>query len=244
MRRCRRERSRRCRYRISCGRRIPIRSQCLVADGIFKSFGGIKAVQNVDVAVADRSLHALIGPIRRGQDHRLQPALRHVCAGSGRSDVARPLGSGVRAGRSCCRRHRPLVSRSPICFPTLSVAENIRLATQARHPRRADPWTSALSITDINEETAHIIRYLGLRGMESAEAGAFVLRRGSGCSTWALRSPPRRGCCCSTNRSPVCPPPSGNASAPSSSAFRRRSRCCWLSTTSTACSSSPITSRS
>jgi len=56
-------------------------------------------------------------------------------------------------------------------FPTLSVGENVRLAVQARHPRRFDPVTNALSIDAINVETDAIIRYLGLAGIETAEAG-------------------------------------------------------------------------
>jgi branched-chain amino acid transport system ATP-binding protein len=57
-------------------------------------------------------------------------------------------------------------------FPELSVGENIRLAVQARHPRRFDPFTNALSIGEINRETDEVIRYLGLAGIEKAQAGA------------------------------------------------------------------------
>ena len=56
-------------------------------------------------------------------------------------------------------------------FPALSVGENIRLAVQARHPRRFDPLTPAHSIGPINAETDAVIRYLGLAGIETAEAG-------------------------------------------------------------------------
>src|SRR5258707_13123243 len=56
-------------------------------------------------------------------------------------------------------------------FPAPSVGENIRLAVQARHPRRFDPLTDALSIDAINVETNATIRYLGLAGIEKAEAG-------------------------------------------------------------------------
>src|SRR4029434_6957750 len=44
-------------------------------------------------------------------------------------------------------------------------------AVQARHPRRFDPVTNALSIDAINAETDATIRYLGLAGIEKAEAG-------------------------------------------------------------------------
>jgi ABC-type branched-subunit amino acid transport system ATPase component len=39
----------------------------LEARGIAKSFGGLKAAQDVDIRVRDRSLHALIGPNGAGK---------------------------------------------------------------------------------------------------------------------------------------------------------------------------------
>jgi ABC-type branched-subunit amino acid transport system ATPase component len=53
----------------------------------------------------------------------------------------------------------------------LSVRENLRLAVQARHKRRFDPWTAAHALTDVVAETTALARYLGVAGMEEAEAG-------------------------------------------------------------------------
>src|SRR5262249_40349065 len=57
-------------------------------------------------------------------------------------------------------------------FPALTVAENIRLAVQAHHPQRFDPWLSAHGIARINEEAAALIGYLGLAGIEHAEGAS------------------------------------------------------------------------
>jgi len=57
-------------------------------------------------------------------------------------------------------------------FPDLSVEENIRLAVQARHPRRFDVWSSARAIEPINSECEAVIRYLGVAGIERASAGS------------------------------------------------------------------------
>ena len=57
-------------------------------------------------------------------------------------------------------------------FPALSVEENLRLAIQARHAQRFDPWTHARSIDEIEAETSAVVRYLGVAGIERAEAGA------------------------------------------------------------------------
>jgi branched-chain amino acid transport system ATP-binding protein/branched-chain amino acid transport system permease protein len=143
----------------------------LVANRIVKSFGGIKAIQGVDISIADRSLHALIGPNGAGKTTAFNllsgmfvpnegsvTLLGRSIAGYAPEDIA---AAGI--GRSF---------QITNLFPTLTVAENIRLAVQARHPRRADPLTSALSIAQINTDTDRILRYLGLAGIETAEAGA------------------------------------------------------------------------
>src|SRR5215204_1583714 len=143
----------------------------LEARGIAKSFGGIKAVQGVDILVRDRSLHALIGPNGAGKTTAF-----NLISGMFVPDD----GEILLRGRSIAGLSPEAITAAGIgrsfqitnLFPALSVEENIRLAVQARHPRRFDPWTAARSIDDIERETASLIRYLGVAGMEPAEAGA------------------------------------------------------------------------
>lgn len=143
----------------------------LVADHIVKSFGGIKAVQGIDISIADRTLHALIGPNGAGKTTAF-----NLLSGMFVPDQ----GSVTLMGRSIAGRAPEEITAAGIgrsfqitnLFPTLTVAENVRLAVQARHPHRADPYTSALSIAEINSDTDQIIRYLGLAGIEHAEAGS------------------------------------------------------------------------
>ncbi|HTF72895.1 MAG TPA: ATP-binding cassette domain-containing protein, partial [Bradyrhizobium sp.] len=147
-----------------------IEGPVLSARHIVKSFGGIKAVQGIDISIADRTLHALIGPNGAGKttafnllsgmfppDDGTVSLLGQPIAGHAPEEIAR---AGI--GRSF---------QITNLFPALSVGENIRLAVQARHPRRFDPLTDAQSIDAINAETDAIIRYLGLAGIEKAEAG-------------------------------------------------------------------------
>ena len=147
-----------------------IHGPVLAARHIVKSFGGIKAVQGIDISIADRTLHALIGPNGAGKttafnllsgmyppDEGMVSLMGQPIAGHTPEEIAR---AGI--GRSF---------QITNLFPALSVGENIRLAVQARHPRRFDPVTNALSIDAINAETDATIRYLGLAGIEKAEAG-------------------------------------------------------------------------
>jgi ABC-type branched-subunit amino acid transport system ATPase component/ABC-type branched-subunit amino acid transport system permease subunit len=143
----------------------------LEARGISKSFGALKAVQGVDLRVRDRSLHALIGPNGAGKTtaFNLISGLYPPAEG----DVL--LRGRSIAGLSPERITAAGVGRSfqiTNLFPALPVEENVRLAVQGRHPRRFNPWTEARAIDDIEHETAALIRYLGLAGMERAEAGA------------------------------------------------------------------------
>ncbi|HKH32720.1 MAG TPA: ATP-binding cassette domain-containing protein, partial [Beijerinckiaceae bacterium] len=143
----------------------------LEAHGIAKSFGGIKAVQGANITVRDRSLHALIGPNGAGKTTAFNLISGMYVPDEG--DVA--LRGQSIAGLSPEAITQAGIGRSfqiTNLFPALSVEENIRLAVQARHPRRFDPWTAARSIDDIERETASLIRYLGVAGMEPAEAGA------------------------------------------------------------------------
>jgi len=138
--------------------------------GIAKSFGGIRAVQGVDFDVRDRSLHALIGPNGAGKTTAF-----NLISGMFPPDE----GNILLRGQSIAGLAPEAITAAGIgrsfqitnLFPSLSVEENLRLAVQARHPRRMDPWTAARSISEIEDETKAIIRYLGVAGIELAEAG-------------------------------------------------------------------------
>ncbi|MFL4988749.1 MAG: ATP-binding cassette domain-containing protein, partial [Microvirga sp.] len=143
----------------------------LEARGIAKSFGGIKAVQGVDILVRDRSLHALIGPNGAGKTTAF-----NLISGMFVPDE----GEILLRGRSIAGLSPEAITAAGIgrsfqitnLFPALSVEENVRLAIQARHRHRFDPWAQARAFADIERETAALIRYLGVAGMEQAEAGA------------------------------------------------------------------------
>jgi len=143
----------------------------LAARHIVKSFGGIKAVQGVDISIEDRTLHALIGPNGAGKTTAF-----NLLSGMYPPDD----GAVTLLGQSIAGHTPESIAAAGIgrsfqitnLFPTLSVSENIRLAVQGRHPSRFNPFTPALSIEAINRETDAIIRYLGLAGIERAEAGA------------------------------------------------------------------------
>ncbi|MFE0754253.1 ATP-binding cassette domain-containing protein [Inquilinus sp. NPDC058860] len=142
----------------------------LVASGLAKHFGGIRAVEGVDIAVRDRSLHALIGPNGAGKTTAFNLLSGMFTPDAGGIALHGCDIAGLAPERICAAG----IGRSfqiTNLFPALSVEENLRLAVQARHPRRFAPWRAARAIPEIEAETAALLRYLGLTGIERAEAG-------------------------------------------------------------------------
>ena len=138
---------------------------------IDKRFGGIHAVRGIDFQIADRSLHALIGPNGAGKTTAF-----NLISGL----FAPDKGSVRLAGRDITGLSAHRITRAGIgrsfqitnLFPGLSVAENIRLATQARDPRRFDGFTPTARLERVNTQTQAIIDTMGLAGIEAAEAAS------------------------------------------------------------------------
>ncbi|MDH3028029.1 branched-chain amino acid ABC transporter ATP-binding protein/permease [Methylobacterium fujisawaense] len=143
----------------------------LVADAIRKNFGPVNAVRGVSFAVADKTLHALIGPNGAGK----------TTAFNLLSGMFRPSGGSIRLdGQEIAGLEPHAITRAGLgrsfqitnLFPGLSVEENVRLAVQARHAAHFSPWRDALSIRAIADDTAELLRWTGLAGIERAEAGS------------------------------------------------------------------------
>lgn len=106
----------------------------LTCEGLGRSFGALKAVDDVSLRVAPGSRHALIGPNGAGKSTLLQ-----LITGS-----LRPSSGTVRlAGDDITRRsvvHRAHLGISQTMqhaslFPSLSVGDNVLLAVQRKHGR-------------------------------------------------------------------------------------------------------------
>ncbi|MGU9982279.1 ATP-binding cassette domain-containing protein [Phreatobacter sp. HK31-P] len=147
------------------------RDAVLVVDDIAKSFGGIKAVRGVSFAVKDRTLHALIGPNGAGKTTAF-----NLLSGMFPPD----RGSVTLDGREVGGLSPQAITQGGVgrsfqitnLFPGLTIEENVRLAVQARHAGRFGVWAEASALPGLKDDTATLIRYLGLAGIEQAEAGS------------------------------------------------------------------------
>jgi ABC-type branched-subunit amino acid transport system ATPase component/ABC-type branched-subunit amino acid transport system permease subunit len=139
--------------------------------GLRKSFGGIRAVQGVNFTVSDRTLHALIGPNGAGKT----TAFNLISGQFNPDEGAITLEGKPIAGMSPEEITRAGIGRSfqiTNLFPALTVAENVRLAVQARDPNRFGCWINAESLQQVNEQTEAVVRTMGLAGVEGAEASS------------------------------------------------------------------------
>jgi ABC-type branched-subunit amino acid transport system ATPase component/ABC-type branched-subunit amino acid transport system permease subunit len=152
-------------------RPAPAPVDVLTVHGVSRSFRGIRAVQGASLRVKPGDIHALIGPNGAGKT-----TLFNVICGLYAPDqgAVRLMGRDLH-GRSIAQICHAGLSRSfqmTNLFEGLSVAENLRLSAQAKHPGRHNFWRDAAGYDDINADTAELIKFIGLEGMEDIRAGA------------------------------------------------------------------------
>jgi branched-chain amino acid transport system ATP-binding protein/branched-chain amino acid transport system permease protein len=138
---------------------------------VSKSFGGIRAVSNVDLAVGAGEIHALIGPNGAGKTtlFNLVSGLYAADGGTVRLD-GRAI-DGLPPHRICERGAARSFQITNV-FRSLTVYENLRLSLQGRHRGRFNAWRDIDSCPELHAETVELIRFLGLEGIEDVEGGA------------------------------------------------------------------------
>jgi branched-chain amino acid transport system ATP-binding protein len=150
--------------------RAHVNGPILVARGISKRFGGIRAVEHLDLSVNDRTLHALIGPNGAGKTTAFNVLSGLVQPDSGDVMLVSRSIAGLTPAQVCAAGLGRSFQITNL-FPALTVEENLRLAVQATHAARFNPWTSARGLKVVEDETGALIAYLGLAGIERAVAG-------------------------------------------------------------------------
>ena len=143
----------------------------LEARDLAKSFGGIKAVTAASLSVRDQSLHALIGPNGAGKT-----TVFNLITGM----FAPDHGSVTLASRTIAGMPTYAIAAAGLgrsfqitnLFPGVSIAENLRLAVQARDASHFNGWANAHDNERVTGRTAELIRFLGLSGIEHVEAGS------------------------------------------------------------------------
>ncbi len=138
--------------------------------GVGKRFGGVQAVSEAGLSLHAGEIHALIGPNGAGKT-----TLFNLISGLHPSDAGtvRLRGRDIQRLRDyeICRQGLARSFQITNLFRRLSIYENLRLSVQARHVRRFNCWRDIDAFDDIHSETAELVKFLGLEGIETIEAG-------------------------------------------------------------------------
>jgi len=147
-----------------------LKGTVLEVEGASKQFGGIRAVTNASLQVGAGQIHALIGPNGAGKTtlFNLISGLYSPDGGTIRLD-GREI-QGVPSDQIC---HNGLARSFQITnlFRGLSIYENLRLSLQARRLGRFNCWRDIDSYAETHAETAELVRFLGLEGIEDIAGG-------------------------------------------------------------------------
>jgi branched-chain amino acid transport system ATP-binding protein len=143
----------------------------LAAQRLTRRFGGLAAVDGVDIALYSGQLHAVIGTNGAGKS-----TLINLLSG----ELAPSCGSVSLDGRDISgwsqpRRALAGIGRSyqrTTLFPDFSVLENCRLAAQAMHPRPWAVWETASSCRWSLPKAHEALRACGLSAHAHDRAGA------------------------------------------------------------------------
>jgi len=142
----------------------------LEVDRVEKRFGGIRAVTGASIAIGAGEVHALIGPNGAGKT-----TLFHLVSGMFAPDAGTiALHGRAIAGLApdeICAQGLARSFQITNLFRGLSIHENLRLSLQAKHAGRFNVWRDVESYGEVLAETAALVRFLGLEGIEEIRGG-------------------------------------------------------------------------
>lgn len=141
----------------------------LRADGVTKRFGAMAAVDNVDLEVREREIHAIIGPNGAGKTTLFNCLTGFLVSDGGKvtlkgHDISNlPPYERIDLGLS---RSFQIVN----IFHQLTVLENVRVAVQAASKHRFDMTSDALGLAHLLKRAREILAIVGLDAKEDVIA--------------------------------------------------------------------------
>ena len=144
----------------------------LVAEGLAKHYGGLRAVDDVSFAVKTGSIHGVIGPNGAGKSTLFKMLLDEVRPTKGQVRLFGQLITGLGATRTATLGIGKSNQLNQL-FLDLTVRENLRLAALARKrgPFRLDALRDAASIPDVERQVDAVLGTVDLGSRAEIPAG-------------------------------------------------------------------------
>jgi branched-chain amino acid transport system ATP-binding protein len=142
----------------------------LKVQGITRSFGAFKAVDGVDLDIAEGEIHALIGPNGAGKTTFFNLLTGNLPLTAGeirlRGDVISGLPMDEIARRGIVRSYQ--ISS---IFPDFTALANVRFALQQKRGANFDFWRSERILEELHERALELLADLGLAEWADVRAG-------------------------------------------------------------------------
>ena len=136
--------------------------------GLSKSFAGFRAVSDVNLAVAEGEIAAVIGPNGAGQSTLFNLITGHLQPTAGQVLVNGRDVTGVAPYKICGMGLGRSFQRTNI-FPKLTVLENVRAALLAHRGQGPNLWSRAKA--HCQDEAEALLASIGLAAQARATAG-------------------------------------------------------------------------
>jgi branched-chain amino acid transport system ATP-binding protein len=142
----------------------------LELDGVTRKYGALVALDQVAMTVEEGEVRAVIGPNGAGKTTLFNVITGTVKPTAGLIRFADQPIAGL-ASHQICRLGISRTFQITALFPEMSARENARLAAQARHPRRWQPFGGARIFEDARMRADAALEQLGLLAIADRPAG-------------------------------------------------------------------------
>lgn len=142
-------------------------------DNIQKSFGGLRALADVNLHVEEGKTHAIIGPNGAGKS-----TLLNVCVGRLKPDSGTVTFDGDeltgKQPHEIAQIGVARVFQTPEIFPELSLLDNVMLPALSKRDGsfKFNPHLGMRNQNEIRDEAEHILEDVGLIGQKNQESGS------------------------------------------------------------------------
>ena len=148
----------------------------LEARGLTKEFKGFVAVNNVNLAIARGTIHALIGPNGAGKTTCFNLLTHFLIPTRGQIFYN---GREITGSRPAAIARMGLVRSFQISavFPHLTALENVRIALQRKRGNSLDFWRSERVLNELNANARELLDAVGLSAFAESTAGELAYGR-------------------------------------------------------------------